>query len=123
MAPSSFRKGALFGSVGVLVVEGLVVVAVVVAWMVIARDDTPDPTAARRAVFGTVTSTEPNLCVEGEPEDPDRPPPEWCGPTASGMATGVTVGDLVEGTIIGVELDPGSGFAWTFWESLTLRSG
>lgn len=34
----------------------------------------------------------------------------------------MAVGDSVEGSIIEIELDPGSGPEWSMWESLTRRS-
>lgn len=103
-----------------LAIGGLVVVGAVAAWMFLSRDEPPDPTATRHRVVGTVTQTAPRLCVEERSDRGDEAVPRfWCGIAEAGVASGVSVGDDVAGTIIEVELDPGSGAAWEFWESLT----
>lgn len=119
MGLSAFRKGALSGAIATLAVEGLVIVAVAVAGTATSRDERPNPTPTRREAVGTVIEAEPQLCVEGQPDPADdRVPRVWCGLTEGGIASGVAVGDAVVGSIIEVELDPGSGPAWSFWESL-----
>lgn len=103
----------------VLAIGGLVIVAAVAAWMFLSRDEPPEPTATRHEVAGTVTQTGPRVCIEERSDAADEAVPgRWCG-LAEGGAADVSVGDAVAGTIIGVELDPGSGAAWSFWESLT----
>ncbi len=102
-----------------LAIGGLVVVAAAAIWVYISRDDPPAPTATRHDVVGTVTQTGPRVCVEERSDGGDEAVPGlWCG-LAEGAASDVSVGDAVVGSIIGVELDPGSGDAWSFWESLT----
>ena len=119
MTQADFRRGALLGAVSVLAIAGLVVVGVVAAWMFVSRDEPPEPTATRHEVAGTVTQTGPRVCVEERLDPGDEAVPgQWCG-IAEGSAGDVSVGDAVAGTIIDVELDPGSGAAWSFWESLT----
>lgn len=81
---------------------------------VVSRDDPPEPTATRHEVAGTVTQTGPRVCVEERLDPGDEAVPgQWCG-IAEGSAGDVSVGDAVAGTIIDVELDPGSGAAWSF---------
>lgn len=123
MALSAFRKGALLGAASILVIEGLVAVAVVVAWMSTVGGGPPEPTATRRDAVGTVTQTGARLCVEGHSDDTDEAVTRlWCGRAEPGRVPGVAVGDSVEGSVIEIELDPGSGPEWIMWESLTRRS-
>lgn len=103
-----------------LAIGGIVVVAAAAVWIFVSRDDPPVPTATRHAVVGTVTQTDPRLCVEERSDSDDGAVPAvWCGLT-EGAFSDVSVGDAVVGSIIGVELDPGSGDMWSFWESLAL---
>jgi hypothetical protein len=102
-----------------LAIGAMVVVAAAAVWVFVSRDDPPAPTATRHAVVGTVTQTGPRLCVEeGSDGGDEAVPAVWCGLT-EGAFSDVSVGDAVVGSIIGVELDPGSGDMWSFWESLT----
>lgn len=120
MAASDLRRGALLGAVATLAAGGLVLVAAVAIWTFSSRDDPPAPTATRHDVVGTVTETGLRLCVEERPDGDDEAVPAlWCG-LAEGVSSDVSVGDAVAGSMIGVELDPGSGYAWSFWESLDL---
>ncbi|HEY5859620.1 MAG TPA: hypothetical protein VIX62_04985 [Actinomycetota bacterium] len=118
---SPFTKGAAVGaaSVIVLIFMGLGVLAAV--WIAAAGDEPPDPTATRHEAVGVVTTTEPRLCVEGtEPAQEGTPTPAWCGLAQPGyVAPNIAVGDAVVGAIIYVETDPGSGTAFSVWESLT----
>lgn len=124
VALSDFRRGALLGAVSMLAIGGLVVVVAVTAWLFISRDEPPNPTATRQDVVGTVTQLEPRVCVEAQSDGADETVAEvWCGLAEGGVAPAVSVGDAVSGSIIGVELDPGSGYALSFWESLNLRDG
>ena len=123
MALPAFRRGAAFGAVALLGVEALVVVAVAVALVATAADDPPDPSATRRQAAGTVTQTAPRLCVEDQRgASGDEVPRSWCGLAEHGLASSVAVGEAVVGSIVEVELDPGSGPAWSFWESLMLSA-
>lgn len=120
MISTPFRKGAVVGALSILVLEALVLMAVVAVWTVASRDEAPDPTATRQPARGTVTETGPRLCVEGPDTAEDGTVPRmWCGIAEGGVAAGLEVGDAVEGQIIDVELDPGSGAAFSFWESVT----
>lgn len=107
-----------------LAIGGLVVVTAVAVWLFISRDEPPHPTATRQNVAGTVTQREPRLCVEEQADGANEAVAElWCGLAEGGVAPGVSVGDAVSGSIIAVELDPGSGYALSFWESLTSSAG
>ena len=118
MAFSAFTKGAAVGAASVLLLGGLAVVAAV--FVAAPRDELPEPTATRHEAVGTVTETEPVLCVEGAGDAQEAPPTLRCGLVQPGLlgASNLTVGDAVVGTIIEVETDPGSGAAFAVWESL-----
>ncbi len=114
---SSLLKGVLLGALSVLVLEGLVVAA----WLFATRDEPPEPTATRREVRGTVTQTDPQLCVRsgsGAPEPGAAPALGFCGLALGGVAAGTAVGDVVVGQLVDIELDPGSGAAWVLWSSV-----
>ena len=117
MTRSSFLKGVLLGALSVLVLEGLVVTA----WLVATRDEPPEPTATRREVRGTVTQTDPQLCLtsgSGAPGAGGAPALGFCGLALGGVASGAAVGDVVVGHLVEVELDPGSGPQWVLWSSV-----
>lgn len=115
MASSPLVRGVVLGSLATLAVVAAIIVAVV------ATDDSgePEPTASRDAAIGTVTEIGARVCVEGRPAPDGQAVPQiWCGINAGGVDPAVEVGDEVTGTIIDVELDPGSGATWSLWESL-----
>jgi hypothetical protein len=98
MTSSPFVRGLVVGSLATFAVGAMILVA------------------------GTVTEVGARVCVEGAPSpDGQAVPRVWCGIDAGGVDAVVEVGDDVAGTIIGVELDPGSGATWSLWESLAER--
>ena len=119
MTWSEFTKGVAVGAASALVAVGLGVFAM--AWIAAPGDEGPDPTATRHQVVGVVTTTEPRVCVEGADPSPETTATElWCGLAQPGYVDdNLVVGDAVVGTIIDVETDPGSGTAFSIWESLT----
>ncbi len=120
MATSEFKRGMATGVAGVVVVGW--VVAVLAAWALTLTpdDEPPKPTAERLDAIGTVTSTEPTLCVEGTEVADSAMPQKWCGLVQPGSpASFLAEGVAVEGTLVGVETDPGSGSAFAVWETLT----
>lgn len=120
MAGSEFRKGAAVGAVSVVVFGWVVVALAAWAFALTSDDEPPEPTADRVDTFGTVTSTDPMLCVVRPPTDDAPRPAPWCGFAQPGSpASFVAVGDAVTGTIVGVETDPKSGWAFAVWESVT----
>lgn len=120
MTSSPFVRGLVVGSLATFAVGAMILVAAVVPSTNSSGE--PEPTASRDEVAGTVTEVGARVCVEGAPSpDGQAVPRVWCGIDAGGVDAVVEVGDDVAGTIIGVELDPGSGAAWSLWESLAER--
>ena len=113
MTSSPFVRGAVLGSLATLGVVAAIIVAVIVAT---ADSGEPEPTASRDEATGTVTEIGARVCVEGRPApDGQAVPRFWCGINAGGVDPAVEVGDAVTGTIIDVELDPGSVAAVSPW--------